>query len=130
MAARHRVLVVEDEIPVRELLVYVLRDEGHEVVEARDGAEALRLLDGDPDPAAHLCLILLDMMLPRVGGLQVLQHLAERGIYLPVIAMSASRRHLEEAAERGAQAVIPKPFDLDAVIAAVDRTCNQAHADR
>jgi CheY-like chemotaxis protein len=127
MAARHRVLVVEDETPVRELLAYVLRDEGHDVIEARDGAEALRLLAGYPDPPANVCLILLDMMLPRVGGIQVLQHLAEHGIYIPVIAMSASRRHLQEAAKRGAQAVLTKPFDLDAVLAVVDRTCGQQH---
>src|SRR3954447_19597056 len=128
MGAQHRVLVVEDEIPVRELLVYVLRDEGHEVMEARDGAEALRLLDSYPDPSAHICLILLDMMLPRVGGLQVLQHLAERGVYIPVIAMSASRRHLEEAESRGAYGVLPKPFDLDAVLAAVEHTCGRQHS--
>jgi CheY-like chemotaxis protein len=127
MAVQHRVLIVEDETPVRELLAYVLRDEGHEVVEARDGAEALHILDGYADPAAHVCLILLDMMLPRVGGAQVLQHLAEHGIYVPVIAMSASRRHLQEAAARGARAVLPKPFDLDAVLGAVERSCGQRH---
>lgn len=129
MAVQHRVLVVEDETPVRELLAYVLRDEGHEVVEARDGAEALRILDGHADPAADVCLILLDMMLPRVGGLQVLQRLAARRLYIPVIAMSASRRHLEEAEARGAHGVLSKPFDLEAVLAAVEHTCGRHHAD-
>ncbi|HLH24293.1 MAG TPA: response regulator [Chloroflexota bacterium] len=128
MATCHRVLVVEDEAPVRELLAYVLRDEGHEVVEARDGAEALRILDSYPDPAAAICVILLDMMLPRVGGLQVLQHLAERGRYIPVIAMSASRRHLQQAEAHGAHATLSKPFELDAVLAAVERTCGHRHA--
>jgi CheY-like chemotaxis protein len=129
MAIQHRVLVVEDEPPVRELLAYVLRDEGHEVVEARDGAEALSVLDSYVGGAADICIILLDMMLPRVGGLQVLQHLAERGIYIPVIAMSASRRHLEEAETRGAHGVLPKPFDLDAVLAAVEHTCARNHTN-
>jgi CheY-like chemotaxis protein len=130
MAVQHRVLVVEDETPVRDLLAYVLRDEGHEVLEARDGAEALRILDGYSTPTESVCLILLDMMLPRVGGLQVLQHLAEQGIYIPVIAMSASRRHLQEAETSGARAVLPKPFELDAVLAAIDHACSRHRATR
>ncbi len=128
MAGPHRVLIVEDESPVRELLAYVLRDEGHDVVEARDGAEALRLLAGYPEPPANVCLILLDMMLPRTGGLQVLQYLAEQGLRVPVIAMSASRRHLQAATAHGARDVVPKPFDLEAVLAIVERNCGARHA--
>src|SRR5256885_5945283 len=88
MPALPTVLLVEDEPPVRELVAELLREEGYEVREARDGVEAIRTLDESLLPSGRACLILLDMMLPRVDGVGVLRHLAERGAHVPVVAMS------------------------------------------
>ena len=120
------VLVVEDEPPVREFLTDLLRDEGYEVVEARDGAEAIHVIEQRHPPSDSLSLILLDMMLPKIDGLGVLRHLAAMGAFLPVVAMSASDSHLTLAQHTGAQTVVPKPFDLDQLLDAVARYCAPA----
>jgi CheY-like chemotaxis protein len=127
VSSGHRLLVVEDEVAVRDLLVEFLHDEGHEVVAAADGQAALQALQRFSKPQDEVCLILLDLMLPRMDGITVLKHLAEQGIYIPVVAMSASRTHLTTARAVGAQAVMPKPFDLDALLGLVQRTCGRGH---
>jgi CheY-like chemotaxis protein len=119
----HTVLVVEDEPAVRELVSDFLRDEGYEVEEARDGAEAIHRLDAHQHRADHLCAVLLDMMLPRVDGIGVLHHLAAVGAEVPVVAMSASREHLNAALAAGARTAVPKPFDLDRLLLAMHRNC-------
>ena len=68
-ADQRTVLVVDDEPIIRELLADVLRDNGYHVMEAQDGAAAIRALDHHGLPAQHLCGVLLDMMLPEVDGL-------------------------------------------------------------
>jgi CheY-like chemotaxis protein len=117
------VLVVEDEPMVRELIADALGGEGYTVVQAADGVEAMRLLEQNRPPPDRLCLVLLDMMMPRVDGCSVLKHLAALDSYVPVVAMSASRQMLAIAASAGALATIPKPFDLDLLLATVARNC-------
>src|SRR5690348_13551485 len=106
----HIVLVVEDEPAVREFVADFLRDEGYEVEEVRDGAEAIHALERHQRRHDHLCAVLLDMMLPRVDGVGVLRHLATAGTEVPVVAMSASREHLAAALAEGAQTAVAKPF--------------------
>ena len=62
-------------------------------------------------------------MLPKASGVEVLQHLATQGAYVPVVAMSASHARLEAATQAGADATLAKPFDLDALFAMVHRCC-------
>jgi CheY-like chemotaxis protein len=121
--AQHTVLIVEDELILRELLAEVLRDEGYTVEEAEDGAEALQVLNRYECPASSLCLVLLDMMLPRVDGSEVLRQLSDRGSRLPVAVMSASTRHLAEAREAGVSVTLAKPFEIDDMLAVVSRYC-------
>src|SRR3982751_4968102 len=90
-------LVVEDEESVQELVAEVLWNEGYSTVEARDGQQAIEILDELILPSDIPCVVLLDMMLPQVSGLRVLHHLKERGSDLPVVAMSASRLALAAA---------------------------------
>jgi len=123
MEHQHAVLLVEDETPIRDLLATLLREEGHEVIEAADGAAAIRVLAETTEPAQCICLIVLDMMLPRLSGLEVLGYLAKHGAYIPVVAMSASGSHLHQARVAGATAALPKPFDLEELMTTVDRVC-------
>ena len=117
------VLVVEDDPAVRGFVVEALRDEGYPVRVARDGAEAITALREGAPPPERLCLVLLDMMLPKADGVDVLRALADLVAYVPVVAMSADRARLSEARAAGAQATVAKPFDLDRLIDTVERTC-------
>ena len=117
------VLVVEDDPAVRAFVVEALHDEGYPVQVARDGAEAITALHEGAPPPDRLCLVLLDMMLPKADGVDVLRALADLGAYVPVVAMSADRARLSEARAAGAQATVAKPFDLDRLIETVERTC-------
>ena len=79
-----KILVVEDEKNIVDILVFNLKREGYDTLEAYDGAEGLRLaLEQDPD------LILLDLMLPKMDGFEVCRLLREQGRATPVIMLTA-----------------------------------------
>jgi CheY-like chemotaxis protein len=100
----------------------VLIDQGYRVVEACDGMQAIQALDGQL-PATGFSLVLLDMMLPGVDGLGVLDHLTTQSAVPPVVAMSARPDRLAAARSAGAHATIHKPFDLDDLLKTVARNC-------
>jgi CheY-like chemotaxis protein len=112
---RRPILVVEDEPAIRALLVEFLRGEGYAVAVARDGQEALHLLEA-AGPAERPGVVLLDMMLPRMDGAELLRQMRARGLTVPVVAMSASHEALSRALAAGARATVPKPFDLDRLL--------------
>lgn len=110
----NRILVVEDEQPIRMALVDTLRAEGFEVLEAADGATAIRLaLVEDPDA------VLLDLMLPDVDGFQVLRALREDRLTATVLILSARGAELDriQGFEYGADDYVVKPYSTDEVIA-------------
>jgi CheY-like chemotaxis protein len=105
------ILVVEDDSQFREMLVKMLRLDGHEVVIAADGVEALKLLQNiTPD------LIITDILMPKLDGVEVIMELPRVGFNIPVIAMSGGRRavtakfNLESAELLGVAATLAKPF--------------------
>ena len=103
------ILVVDDDADIRLLLRLELAAEGHHILEAGDGQEALQLVEsGAPD------LVLLDIMMPVLDGWGVLAAL-EDATAPPVVVMTAlaseGDRHVTELLERGALDVIAKPFD-------------------
>ncbi|MDB5388177.1 MAG: putative response regulator [Planctomycetaceae bacterium] len=104
-----RILIVEDDPEVREILAAMVADCGCEVSLASDGTLAIAKAERDaPD------LVLLDLMLPRRSGITVLDQLKARRIRrVPVVMMSGSRepRHRTLAVEHGADAFLAKPFD-------------------
>ena len=112
-----RILIVDDEAPVADLIEAVLVGEGYTVAIARDGAQALMLArDWRPD------LILMDVMLPGVDGGTVTRRLksAPDTADIPIVAMSAGRTirtHTTEIEE--ADGALAKPFDIDALLAQV-----------
>jgi two-component system, chemotaxis family, chemotaxis protein CheY len=110
------VLLVEDDLDVRETLAEVLTMEGHVVATARDGVEALQVARQRPPD-----LILLDLMMPRMTGweFRAVQRVDPVLSSIPVVVVSACSHEL--AAELDATAYLPKPFDLDKLLALVDR---------
>jgi len=112
------VLVVEDDPSVRDVLHLVLDSEGYAVVPVEDGLEALERLDEAlPD------LILLDLMLPRLDGFEVVRRLKAdaRTSHIPVLALTALARPSErdEALAAGCDGLILKPFDTEDLIRTV-----------
>jgi DNA-binding response OmpR family regulator len=112
----NRVLVVDDEAPIRELVTHLLQADGFTVLAAPDGSTALHVVDAQP---VGFACILLDLMLPDVSGLEVLGALRARGCTSPVIALSAHRLLLAAAQRAGVMVVVPKPFDGAALLAYV-----------
>lgn len=103
------ILVVDDDISIRALVRIALEDEGYRVVEADNGASALRELDGVPATD----LILLDVHMPVMDGWAFSDALKQRaGIPPPIIVFTAAIDSLPRASRIGAKAYLSKPFDL------------------
>lgn len=102
-----RVLVVDDDLTVREVVVSYLRAHGHDVLEADDGAGALAAIR-----AGGLDLLVLDVMLPDLDGLEVLRRLRSSGSTVPVILLTALGSEPDRIAglEHGADDYVSKPF--------------------
>jgi CheY-like chemotaxis protein len=113
-----RVLVVDDDPEIRDLLATVLSGEGYDVVLATDGLEALTRLTETPPK-----VILLDLMMPRMDGVAFEHELRQRGLRptVPVIMMSAGERTRAACTQTGAEGCLSKPFGLPALLDEVAR---------
>jgi CheY-like chemotaxis protein len=113
---RKRVLVVEDDAWIRWFMCDVLSEEGYEVLEAADGRTAIRLVDENPP---HV--MLLDIAMPGVTGVEVLRHLRSRRRTrtLPVLVVSAYPRVLTPDDEASVACVLTKPLRIDKLLGAV-----------
>jgi two-component system, OmpR family, phosphate regulon response regulator PhoB len=116
------VLVVDDEPTVREVVVGYLRRDGHQVMEAEDGPTALGLLDTE-----KFDLVVLDMMLPGVNGLDILRHIRSMGD-MPVIMLTARAEESDRVAglELGADDYVVKPFSPRELAARVNGVLRRA----
>lgn len=108
------ILVVDDDEAILDVVADVLRFEGYPVETAVDGAEALAAVERRP-PA----LVLLDMRMPGVDGWAFARTVAERGIELRILVMTAARDAEGWAEEIGAQGYLAKPFDIGELLDAV-----------
>lgn len=101
------ILVVDDDPAILEAVAEILSDEGYVVATARDGAEGLAAIERS-QPA----LVLLDRWMPILDGQGFWQALQQRGLHVPIIAMTASNDAAAWAQELKAAGVLPKPFKL------------------
>ena len=102
------ILLVDDEESVQKLLTYPLQQEGFRVIQAGDGEEALRRFE-----AEHVDLVVLDLMLPRLDGLEVCRRLRAQSP-VPIIMLTARDDELDKVVglELGADDYITKPFSI------------------
>lgn len=124
---RHKILVVEDESDIRELLRYNLEQEGFAVEEAADGAEAFdRINRRAPD------LVVLDLMLPRMPGLELCRRVRSQPetARLPIIVLTAKGAEVDRVLglEMGADDYIVKPFSPREVVARVKALLRRVNA--
>ena len=108
-----KVLVVEDEGSLREPLVYLLEKEGYEVVEAEDGAQAIKLFE-----ASGADIILLDLMLPEVNGNEVCRVIRQTSA-VPIIMLTAKDSEIDKVVglEIGADDYVTKPYSTRELLA-------------
>jgi CheY-like chemotaxis protein len=111
------ILLVEDEAPARHAFAQILRTQGHVVMEAADGLEALDLLE-----KYHFSLVITDLVMPNLNGFHLVARIRGTWPDTPILIMSA---YFSEAAGQvlleGKSEFIPKPIDSTTLIATVQR---------
>lgn len=120
---KRRVLVVEDDAPIRTLVAEVIRLQGHDVLEAANGAQAIELAaSGQPD------LVLVDWVLPDISGTEVILELRRQGLTGPVVMLTARSAKMDEVVglEVGADDYITKPFDSRILAARINAHLRRA----
>jgi len=113
---QRKVLIVEDDVAIREALKEAIEADGHLAVEAGDGARALKLLGDGP-----FDLVLLDLMLPQVSGYDVCRKIREKNKRLPIIMLTAKGEEIDKVLglELGADDYVTKPFGVRELLARV-----------
>ena len=113
------VLVVDDETAVRRFAARVLQRDGYEVLEAADGHEALEMLRAGQ---VVVDLIVSDIVMPRVNGVELMQSVAESHPLVPVVLMSGyATAALSELGIATPCSILPKPFPAERLLAEVHR---------
>jgi len=122
---RRRILIVEDDLTLRQAISYNLTREGYEVAGAGDGESALSAAQGRFD------LILLDLMLPAMSGLEVLRALRGNGISTPVIIVSAKTDEVDRVVglKIGADDYVTKPFSRPELLARIEAVLRRQRRD-
>lgn len=116
-----RILVVEDEELIREMLVVALEEEGYGVVTASDGRSAVEYLKScEPNSGeVSLDLVILDLMLPQINGLDICRLLRHQGNPVPILMLSAKGSETDRVLglEVGADDYLTKPFSMRELVA-------------
>jgi len=124
-----RVLVVDDEPPIRKLLRMGLGAEGYQVIDAPSGQAALELISQKPD------LIILDLGLPDMQGLELLRNMRERNEGVPIVVLSSrgDESAKVQALDLGADDYVTKPFGMNELVARIRAALRhqlQSHGER
>lgn len=117
-SSRARILLAEDDFELRRMLSMLLSADGYEVVEVTDGQQLLDYLSqrrAEDSAEAEPDLIISDVCMPQVDGLEVLERLRNAQVPTPVVLMTAfaNAAIFDQADELGAVTLLTKPFELD-----------------
>src|SRR5262245_29162637 len=126
MAEAKTILVVDDDMELSDGLRAVLEKQGHRVIQARDGQQGKQLVyQHHPD------LVILDMMMPRMGGYPVLEHFRDKPDAPPIIMITANEgsRHKAYAEYLGVVDYIRKPFAMERLLESVQKGLNRSSAE-
>jgi two-component system response regulator MprA len=127
LPGNRRILVVDDDSGIRLLLAAFLRRRGYQLLEARNGREALKeMRGGRPD------LVIMDLLMPEVSGWDVLRERAgDRALQqIPMIVITANnvRDVIADVGDKYVFAVLGKPFDLDVLLTTVTKCLEHSNA--
>ncbi|MGL5796468.1 MAG: response regulator transcription factor [Waterburya sp.] len=121
LSPKNRILLIEDEDLIREMIVIALEEEGYEVYTANNGRAALNMLQNPDLNNAKLTpdLIILDLMLPEVNGLDICRLLRFQGDITPILVISAKASETDRVLglEVGADDYLTKPFSMRELVA-------------
>ena len=123
--ARKRVLIVDDDTPVREAIGSVLRNVGYEVLQSGDGLEAL----ADFDPK-QIDLLLLDLGLPNKSGWDTFEGFTSRNPTLPIIIITGKARQSEMARAAGVGALMEKPLEVTQLLQTMEQLLTEPQEAR
>lgn len=116
----HKVLVVDDDDSIRNLLLTLLRRRAMTCDGAADGEEAIGLLENQ-----QYSLILLDLMMPKMDGFQVIRELRMRGNTTPIVVVTAAgQARVSTLDPNQVKAVLSKPFEISQLVDTVISLCN------
>src|SRR5678815_2982109 len=120
-----KILVADDEQNLRRVLTALLRREGHEVIQAASGLEAI-------DRLADVDVVITDLRMPGADGMEVLRTASKNHPHVPVIMITAygSVGQAVEAIKAGAFDYIEKPFEQDAIRMVIEKAIGQAAANK
>lgn len=120
------ILVVDDEVPIRELMKRVLTQAGYHVILAEDGRRAL---DAMRTYAGRIDMVILDMVMPGMGGLQTFELLQQMdpGVRVLVATGYSDKMQAKEVLSRGAQGFMQKPFTLQDMLRKVRTVLDEGH---
>lgn len=128
-AAPLKILVIDDEPPIRKLLRMGLSTQGYEILDAPNGKTALSLLDSKPD------LVILDLGLPDIQGHDLLRMIRARNDSVPIVVLSSrgDEAGKVQALDLGADDYVTKPFGMDELLARIRAALRhqlQVHGER
>src|SRR3954454_7078078 len=127
MAEQKLILIVDDDMELSDGIRAVLEHQGHKVVQARDGQQGKQAVyHHRPD------LVILDMMMPRMGGYPVLEHFRDKPDAPPIIMITANEgsRHKAYAEYLGVVEYIRKPFAMEKLMDAVNKGLTEGAPNR
>lgn len=115
-----QVLIVEDDRDIREPMREFLFDEGYSIECASTGEDALHFLDQHPPPHIILC----DLMMPKMNGIELIEHLREKNLAaLEAVVILSAAAHAKKTADELGVGYLKKPIDIDHLLAMVKRYC-------
>jgi len=124
-----RVLVAEDDLAIRALLISLLRRRGYVVVEAQDGQVAMERIETEPFDA-----IVLDLMMPRKSGFELIDDLKkdrrEDVLKCCIVLSAASEKHRESLDRAALFAIVAKPFDIHELCDVIQRCVEQSRSEQ
>ena len=123
MSTQRKLLIVDDEADIREGASFWLRHAGYETFSAVNGEQGIEFAETFKPDA-----ILLDVLMPRMDGMETLSHLRARTstCQIPVVMLSASLRDEQRALDAGARYFVHKPYDGKALVSAVRASLQKA----
>ncbi len=115
------ILIVDDEPRFRFSLALTLAHHGYHVLEGSDGVEALRVLSEHSESAPHINLVVTDIRMPGMDGLELVKRIRQADVPVKVLVMTGfgDRETVSRLQEMGVRGVIHKPFDGEQLIAAI-----------